>query len=448
MPTFSTILLKIKDPFVIGRAQVEYTNVVRFSFNRAMKNGMSKYDIFKTVESDMNNVSHLDLSWRREAAKKGYAMAQCAKERYKKTGDPDDLKVTFRKKLFNKRLNGEITKEEYKQAFKPFFMAFEGNKCDPCGNRKFRFDPDTFKGVMYIDKQKIEFECEATSKRNLELIHRIYDAVSRKEMGVTLQCDGTYLEITYDAERIAPDLTYDPIAGRVLAFDMNPNYIGLSIVDEGGEVIHREVINLSGTIDRKRKHELLEISGYIRRLCVHYRVEVVGFEKLRMKPKNWGKGKGFNKCVNRDWKRELLLDSLKKNLALIRCRWMELPAEYSSFVGCMMYPDETDSVAASLELSRRLKIMKDKPKGKQPRGEAACPRYDAAFLNRWKKEGTDAGSVTGWVAAYKWAKKLKLSYRFLYPEYAGVHGDRVFRLKSRHSRVVHLIPADKCRRFN
>lgn len=111
-----TVKLKLRERIDVGEFQRKYTNVARYAFNRAVE-GKSKYDVLSLV-GNLNNVDILDLSWRREAAKLGYALAKSALARYKETNNKKDLKVIFGgKKLFYKRLNSKITHNEYKEQY-------------------------------------------------------------------------------------------------------------------------------------------------------------------------------------------------------------------------------------------------------------------------------------------------------------------------------------------
>ena len=131
-----TVKLKLREKIDVGEFQKKYTNVVRYAFNRAMK-GKSKYEIFSLL-NNLNNVDILDLSWKREAAKLGYAIAKSALNRYKETDNKKDLKVIFGGKgLFYKRLKNKITHKEYIEQRKLQPITCGGSKADHLGNRKF-----------------------------------------------------------------------------------------------------------------------------------------------------------------------------------------------------------------------------------------------------------------------------------------------------------------------
>ena len=86
-----TIKLKLKENINIDTFQMKYANVVRYAFNRTLE-GMSKFDVFKLLNG-LKNVDILDLSWKREAAKLGYALGKSSLAKYKESNDKKDLKV-------------------------------------------------------------------------------------------------------------------------------------------------------------------------------------------------------------------------------------------------------------------------------------------------------------------------------------------------------------------
>lgn len=143
--------------------------------------------------------------------------------------------------------------------------------------------------------------------------------------------------------------------------------------------------------------------------------------------------------MNNEWCRLYFVNSLKKHLTLIGCKYQEVAAQYSSFIGQLTNPNDTDSVAASIELNRRLKEFKKQYiDGIEPHGSIVYPEFSLDYLNRWKKEDIREGKVKDWRAAYQYIKESGHSYRFLYADYVKRNQCRVFRLKSRKSLVSYI----------
>lgn len=430
MSNIITIRLKLKNSIAsdIVDFQKKFTNVVRYSYNRFV-DGYSKHEIFNLVKN-LNNIECLDVTWRREANK----LAESIYSSNKKKGE--ERKVIFgSKSLFFKRLNGKITHEEYLAQRKLFYISCEGSKADTQGNRKFKFDIDTLSGSVSLNKKKIEFQCHKTSKKQLELMRQAKQLADLGEIGITYRLNAEYFYFLVDIDKL-PKIERNTDKNNTLALDMNPNYIGLSVMGDEDRILHKRVYDLSCITNKnKRKYELTEIAKDISKICLKYNVCLVGYEKLKIESKDNKKGRRFNKQVNNDWNRERFVNSLHKWLGLIKCPWQEILPQYSSFIGCIMYPDDTDSIAASLELNRRLReykaiyIEKEKPVG-----TILYPEITMHIFNRWK-ESIGAKVFKDWVEAYEWFKETKHSYRLTYPNWIKKEGIRSLRFKSIKSKV-------------
>ena len=104
-----------------------------------------------------------------------------------------------------------------------------------------------------------------------------------------------------------------------------------------------------------------------------------------------------------------------------------------------MYENETDSIAASIELNRRLREYKsiyiDKTKSK---GNIVYPLFTMSHFNRWK-ESLDGRVFKDWKESYQWFKETKHSYRLTYPLWLKHNDIRPFRYKSFKSMINHVI---------
>ncbi len=84
------------------------------------------------------------------------------------------------------------------------------------------------------------------------------------------------------------------------------------------------------------------------------------------------KGKNFNRLINNQWNRNLLAHILEKNCKLYGIHFQKVLANYSSFLGNLVYRQEKlpDPCLASIEIGRRAYefyhqyILKDKNKEK------------------------------------------------------------------------------------
>lgn len=448
MSHFIDIKLRLKNDIAndIALFQEKYNNVVRFSFNRFM-GGMTRTEVFKLITT-LNNVNELDVTWRREAAKLAESLAKATLEK-----DEDEQTIIFGgRRNFMRRLKGIIDHDTYKANQKLQPICCEGSKADNKGNRKFKFDFDNFCGSVKLFEHTVHFSCHKTSKMNLSLLEQLHSLVELKQSGVTYKLTPTHLHIVFDLDKL-PKKGYDKKVGTTLAIDMNPNAIGLSIVDGNDTIVLRRVYDLYGLCGKshaKRDFELTEIAKDISSLCIMYGVELVGIEKLTIRSSDKCKGKRYNKEVNNDWHRNRFSDSLKKWCCLVGCKVQEVAPQYSSFIGCIVYASETDSVAASLELNRRLREYKmvylDKLKAKP--SSIIYPSFTMSLFNRWK-ESIGSEVFDGWKTAYEWFKKSGHSYRLLYKQWVVRDSSIIefLRFKS-HKSGVNAVSCNKMQRFD
>ena len=448
-----TVRLRLREPVDITGLQRKYNNVARWAYNRAL-DGMGKYEIFSLLKA-LNNVEELDLSWLREAAKDGYGKAKAATAKARKEAEANGEEyvrpsaIFGGRKHFYERLRGRITREEFLRGRKQFPVTCEGSRSDSRGNRKFKFDPVTLTGTVMTDRGRVSFSCFPTSRGNMRFLLDLQERIARGECGITCRITSEYFYVVFDVDRSNVEERYAQDGRVTLGIDMNPNYIGLSVTD-GESVLLRRAYDLRRIRgNSKRKYELTQVVLDIKGICRRYGVSAVGYEELTMPSSDKGKGRRFNRQVNNEWCREYFVNSLRKHMALIGCRCFEIAPQYSSFIGCAMYPEDTDSVAASMEINRRLRrYISMFVDGTEPRGSVVFPEVPADCLNRWKEEGSPLTGATDWRDAYRRAKELKLSYRLLYPDFVRRNQVAVSRLKSRKSRVTYIALVNKIPYFD
>ena len=161
---------------------------------------------------------------------------------------------------------------------------------------------------------------------------------------------------------------------------MNPNYIGWSIVDwksssefniiKSGvysiKTINDKDFNLKGKgyssssnerqyISNKRQHEILEISKNLINKAIYYKCSIFSMEDLNIKSSNKEKGKHFNKLVNNNWNRNLLVNNLTKRCNIFKIKLLKVKPEYSSFIGNFLFRSLNlpDMILSSIEIGRR-----------------------------------------------------------------------------------------------
>jgi IS605 OrfB family transposase len=161
----------------------------------------------------------------------------------------------------------------------------------------------------------------------------------------------------------------DKLENRYCAIDLNPDYIGLSIIDRDDfKIIHKMTFDLSllnvksnkssnnglsKDINNKRKYEICNVYKTIFSLAKHYKVSHFVIEDLNFKSKIVNDDyKEFNRKTKNVWNINLQLNTIKKCCVNYGLKLIEINPVYSSFIGNIIYND-FDAVNASIEICRR-----------------------------------------------------------------------------------------------
>ena len=326
-------------------------------------------------------------------------------------------------------LKGLITKGQFKQKrLRPLCSIGESNYH---GNRLFSFDfaNNTVKYKPNRDiRKEIKF-CPVKKKLAQEL-DKVQELAEQKKMPVTVKFTDKHLYLTYDESIIYNEAYKGLKHNRVLGIDMNPNYVGVSVIefDKHNEfkVLHKEVFDLtmltkpsgestqhtkSKYYTNKLKHETLAIAHKINKLVDYWKCSKLAIEDLSIKPANQNKGKTFNRLCNNKWERQLFVNKLKMLAGIHRYELVEVNPAYSSIVGNFAYGNENtpDMVASAIEIARR--AYKKFEKG------WFYPRFNVERLDeQWKQT---LSGVKTWNNLFQKVKEAKLKYRFLLSDYIG-----------------------------
>ena len=417
-----TIKLKLAEPIYITDYMRQFTSVYHYAYNR-FNEGMSQMEV-RRLANKLNNTGLLDANLVQDAV-------DSAKSLVKEAGG----KVVFGgRKNWRDYNKGLISKEEYgKKKIVPVFFRGETNKSRR-GNRKFRLDMENNQ-VIFKPNRHTRIVCKVeTTKRNKTLL-KLQRLCELGETYFTCRLSNEHVWISFD-EAILREKEYRPIRKRILAIDLNPNYIGIA-VRHGKSIIHKEIIGLKelnrqGT--NKKRYEDFEVSKRIASMAEHYRCEYLAHEKLDMESGDKGKGRKFNRLVNNDWRRRRFVNNLAKRCNIIGIKIQEILPQYSSFMGQIQNEDEYDSVAAAIELSRRCHLFVsyyvDKTE-QEVKGNivGVMRKLSRNLADRWKKK-LGSKRLTTYKSLYLEIKKSGHWYRRLFH-------DEWFssRMKSAKSRV-------------
>jgi len=200
----------------------KFNNVVRYAYNRRVKDGISKLsELEQHVKLNMMNIECLDASWIKNAVKKSTELHTDKKLYF--GGKSNFFKKKFGKKVdFNKNSPMEI-------------RGASGDK----GNRKAKLVDNKF---IFKPNRHLEFEIELKLSRNERRMLNIIQEESKLSKNYfNFEINEEYIWITFN-EPVMESHTFKK--GRYLGIDLNPNWIAISIMDNGTEEVYKELIDL------------------------------------------------------------------------------------------------------------------------------------------------------------------------------------------------------------
>ena len=291
-----------------------------------------------------------------------------------------DEKVIFGgKKNFFDRLKGKISKEEYQ--LKRLLPLYSVGEAPQKGNRKFQIEDENTIIFKVSRKEHITLNLIGTSKRYRDYLNQLILHQANCDIPITYKLDTKSVYISFDLNKLKNNLKIqDKVKDRVFGIDLNPNYIGYSVVDwkEDGtyKIVKTGSISLKALndyddslkglgyssqskeriyISNKRNHEVIQIAHRLSKLANHFGCEIFSLEDLNIKQGDKEKGRKFNKLCNNQWCRNLLGSQLKKMNCLYKIRTIEVQPQYSSFIGNLVYRVHQlpDYVLSSIEIGRR-----------------------------------------------------------------------------------------------
>lgn len=366
---------------IINCLQKQLSNATRYAYNRS-KDGLSQTETRNAIKS-LNNVTS-DAFLNQCAVACGFDIHKSAQERNQQT-------VVFgSKKSLKLRSTSKISKEQWKQQrLLPIYCIGESNQK---GNRKFKLDLANNQIIFKLSRnQHITLNLPVISKNHKKLLVILQKQCEMKENCFTVKLTDSKIYITFEQLKQESKTIHTRYAG----IDLNPNYLGL-VICENGRVLFQKLYNFSELNQQdanKIKHEKIEACKDIHCQLVHWKVSRLCLEDLNIKSKDHNKGKTFNKLVNNKWHRQLIVEQLTKRCDISGIYIKKVNAAYSSFVGNLLY-NLPDALSSALEIARR---GCETSSGLFPE----LISYDN-LTNRWKEESN--WSYSNW-------KELFLEFR-------------------------------------
>ena len=390
-----------------------FSSIVRVAFNR-YQDGKAE----KEVRAYCNSMFDHNSWFIQSAVKEAAALYKLNSE----------TRILFGGKINLRRyLKGLIDKTTFKYR-RMFPIGIQGQKLHK-GNRLFALDLDNQRLTYKPSKHRhVVIRFLPMKKKIAEELSKVQELAEQNKITVSIKLSDKYVWLTYD-EGLIYDARYKALQSkRVLGIDMNPNYIGLSVIEfdknDDFKVLHKQVFDLSGLtissgkastdssskyITNKLRHETIAIAHEISKLVDVWKCKMLAIEDLTIKPTDQKKGKKLNKLCNNKWERRLFANKLKMLAKLYKYELVEVNPAYSSVVGNFAYGNEStpDMVAASIEIARRAYRKFDKG--------WFYPRFNIQFRDeQWKQT---LGSVDDWKALFTKIKETGLKYRFLLRDY-------------------------------
>ena len=384
----------------------QYSCVVRYSYNRFLEGNTEKEVRYLT--KSLKNIDLLN-SWLVQCAIKD------AKAVHKRSKGE---KVIFGgKKNFILRCKNKISKEEY-QLKRLVPINIQGEELNQ-GNRLFKLDIIDNNQIIFKLNRNEHIELKLPNLRN-NIKNELFklqqlNEIKQHQRGYTYSIKLDLKHIYISFEEFKNERCKNLNENRYLGIDLNPDTIGISILDNGNVIhtqefslkkIFNKILNekLSSSSDRmkyfqnKLKFETYEISKSIANLAKQFNCKSVFIEDLHFK--GCSKIKISNRKNKNLWKRELFINNLTKRLNIEGIKLYSVNPAYSSFIGNLQH-NYTDAVNASIEIARRgfeYRIKKNK-KGFYP---------TLLVKHQWKEMAT---KFNNWKEFFLALKNSKLKYR-------------------------------------
>ena len=412
----------------------QYNHVYRVAFNNLQSHKVNKL-------SELLNLRNIDLldSWFIQSA--NYEV----KTLYKLVGNK---KVIFGgRKNFIKRCQHKISYDEF-NSYRFYPLCSYGEKKSGTksvhGNRKFKLSDDLIFITLKLKERKIKINLPKYLHSNIKyILKKIYKHQILDDTPITYKIDYNYVYIQFDESIILnKNNNLNKIQNRVLSLDLNPNYIGWSIVDWKSEsefnVVKSGVYSIKNLNDKdfalknkgysseskqrkyisdKRTFETLQIVKNIINKSIYYKCQLISIEDLNIKSSDLNKGKNINKLVNNSWCRNVFVNNLTKCCNIHNIKLLKVKPEYSSFIGNFLYRSLNlpDMILASIEIGRRGYEFYNQYISKTKEIKKNIVRPNLSMFNKLYLESLEEFNLQpiykDLIELYYFFKKSKLKYR-------------------------------------
>lgn len=394
---------------ILNEYMSQYSICLHYLYNRISdNNGNINEKDLRNLCSNINNIDILDSWFKQSCVKESIALYKSFQTRYKEHEDSREQKL---KELDFKLKIGRLSEHKYSikkhSILKPLKLIFGGkenyrlkqegkisreqfkqNRLSPLssigesqfkGNRKFNINSDLTITFKPNSKQHFNFKL-IYGQNQKHYLKSLYELSLTNSISISYKLDKNYIYITVDEAKLANKKS-EQLTNRVLGIDMNPNYIGWTIVDwksssefkviESGVYsfkkfsdLYKQLNDLKNVssddprrikLSNKRTYETIKVAENIINKAIYYKCRVISIEDLNMKSSDKDKGKDYNALCNNHWLRTTFCNQLRKRTNIHKIQLLEVKPQYSSFIGNFLFRslNKPDMILASIELSRR-----------------------------------------------------------------------------------------------
>ena len=405
-----------------------YNNVLHFTYNRLHENDKLKTKEITELQKLMNNV-FVDSHFKNSAIFDSKSLLK------------NDKVIFGGKKLFVERCQNKISKKEFQlKKLRPIYSV---GQSDRKGNRKFSIVTENH--IIFKPNKEEYFLLEINPSKNYQkYLLELSDLANQKKMPIDFKLGFEYIYVSFDLNKLKSEkVISEKIKDRYFSIDMNPNYVGYTVIDwidgQNYKIVDKGCFSLKFLNDyddslkgkglasdskerkyvsNKRNYEISDITHKLERIANHYKCENFVMEDLSIPSKDNGKGKRFNRLCNQQWCRNRFCNIIKKLCKLDKIKILEIIPNYSSFIGNLVYRKEKlfDPILSSIEISRRgyefnhQYILKDKEQKKN----IVFGNFDEdkVVYAQSLEELSVSEQFSSFQELYDKVKKSKVRYRF------------------------------------
>ena len=249
-----------------------------------------------------------------------------------------------------------ISKEQFKlKRLSPLYSI--GTAKPYKGNRFFRISEDLTSIIFQPKcKEKYILNLVGLTKGYKNILQKLYNLQQLKYLPITYKLTTEYIYISFEEDKLYKDnFKIIKVKDRYCALDLNPNYIGYSIIDwkssnnfkiiDSGVYsfkqlndIYKELKGMNSSdkkkvwLNNKRNYEIIAIAKNLINKCYYYKVENFVVEDLNIKVRDRNKDKDYNRLCNNTWIRNRFLNNIIKRCKIFKINYLEVKPEYSSFI--------------------------------------------------------------------------------------------------------------------